>query len=52
MKPPITSTTQIWGIHAGQTGDAASLFLSKNCVTLGWHSIGDLSDLKHKLYHV
>jgi restriction system protein len=45
MKPSITSTTPIWGIHAGKTGDAASLFLSKNCVALGWHSMGDLSKL-------
>jgi restriction system protein len=40
-----TTTTPIWGIHAGKTGDAASLFLSKNCVALGWLSIGDLSKL-------
>lgn len=45
MKASITSTTPIWGIHAGKTGDAASLFLSKNCVALGWHSMGDLSKL-------
>ncbi len=42
MKLP---TTPIWGIHAGMTGDAASLFLSQNCVALGWHSMGDLSKL-------
>lgn len=52
MKPTITSTTPIWGIHAGKTGDAASLFLSKNRIALGWHSTGNLSDLKHKPYHV
>lgn len=45
MKPPITSTTPIWGIHAGKTGDAASLFLTKTCVALGWQSMGDLSKL-------
>lgn len=45
MKPSITSTTPIWGIHAGKTGDAAALFLSKNCVALGWQSMGDLSKL-------
>lgn len=49
---PASSTTAIWGIHAGKTRDAASLFLSKNCVALGWHSMGDLSDPKHKTYHV
>jgi restriction system protein len=45
MKTSIKSTATIWGIHAGQTGDAASLFLSHNCVALGWHSMGDLSKL-------
>jgi len=45
MKSSITSTTPIWGIHVGKTGDAASLFLSKNYVTLGRHSMGDLSKL-------
>jgi restriction system protein len=39
------STKPIWGIHAGKAGDAASLFLSKSCVALGWHSMGDLSKL-------
>ena len=43
MKSSISPTTPIWGIHAGKTGDAASLFLSKNCVAIGRHSIGDLS---------
>ena len=35
----------IWGIHAGKTGDADSLFLYKNRVALGWHEMGDLSDM-------
>jgi hypothetical protein len=57
MKPPTTPTTPttptpIWGIHAGKTGDAASLFLTKNCVALGWQAMGDLSNLKHKTCHV
>lgn len=38
-------TSIIWGIHAGKTGDAESLFLKKGCVALGWHSMGDLSKL-------
>lgn len=38
-------TSTIWGIHAGKTGDAASLFLKKNCVALGWQAIGDLKSL-------
>ena len=45
MKAKIDSTTAIWGIHAGKTGDAASLFLTKNCVALGWQAVGDLSKL-------
>jgi len=35
----------IWGIHAGKTGDADSLFLHKNRVALGWHEMGDLSGI-------
>ncbi len=38
-------TSAIWGIHAGKTGDATSLFLKHACVGLGWHSMGDLSKL-------
>lgn len=36
----------IWGIHAGKTGDAETLFLKKNCVGVGWVKMGDLSALK------
>lgn len=32
----------IWGIHAGKTGDADSLFLKKNVVALGWIEMGDI----------
>jgi len=35
--------TNIWGIHAGKTGDADDLFLKKNCVAVGWVKMGDLS---------
>lgn len=35
----------LWGIHAGQTGDADGLFLSKHVVALGWALVGDLSRL-------
>ncbi len=42
-----TSTdTTIWGIHAGKTGDANTLFLNKNCIAVGWPKMGDLSALK------
>jgi restriction system protein len=33
----------IWGIHAGKTGDAHSLFFQNNVVAIGWHAMGDLS---------
>jgi restriction system protein len=36
----------IWGIHAGKTGDADSLFLKHNFIALGWSKVGDLSKLK------
>lgn len=34
-----------WGIHAGKSGDADSLFMQKNCVAIGWSKLGDLSKL-------
>ena len=39
------SEVKIWGIHGGRTGDANTLFLTKNCVALGWEKMGDLSKL-------
>ncbi len=36
----------VWGIHAGRTGDADTLFQKKNVIALGWPSMGDLSQLK------
>lgn len=36
----------IWGIHAGRTGDAETLFFKKHVIALGWAEIGDLSLLK------
>ena len=35
-----------WGIHAGKTGDAETLFEKKNVVAIGWEKMGDLSRLK------
>jgi restriction system protein len=35
----------IWGIHAGKTGDADTLFLKKHLIGLGWTKVGDLSSL-------
>ena len=40
------TNTTIWGIHAGKTGEADSLFLKKDCIALGWTKMGDLSVLK------
>lgn len=36
----------VWGIHAGKTGDAYTLFLKKNVVAIGWDKIGDPSAIK------
>jgi len=36
----------LWGIHAGKTGDADTLFLKKNVIAIGWHHIGDLAKLQ------
>lgn len=35
--------TTVWGIHAGKTGDAESLFLNKNVIAIGWDKVDDLS---------
>lgn len=33
----------VWGIHAGRTGEAHTLFMEKSCIALGWPEMGDLS---------
>lgn len=38
--------TTIWGLHAGKTGDAHTLFLNHHCIALGWAKVDDLSKLK------
>lgn len=35
----------VWGIHAGRTGDADTLFLKKNVIALGWDKMGDLTQI-------
>lgn len=40
-----TKDKTIWGIHAGKTGDATTLFLKHSCVALGWDQMADLSQL-------
>lgn len=37
--------TTVWGIHAGRTGDADTLFLKQNCIAIGWEEMKDLSNL-------
>jgi restriction system protein len=39
----ITAEASLWGIHAGRTGDANTLFLQHGRVALGWTEIGDLA---------
>lgn len=41
-----TSSFTLWGIHAGATGDAETLFFQENQIALGWAATGDLSALK------
>jgi restriction system protein len=36
----------MWGMHAGKTGDADSLFLKRNYIAIGWRAAGDLSQIK------
>ena len=36
----------IWGIHAGEQGEADGLFKKNHVVALGWAKMGDLSKLK------
>ena len=35
--------TIMWGIHAGQYGEADQVFLKQNCVALGWELVGNLT---------
>lgn len=41
----MTTSSSLWGIHAGKTGDADNLFLTHNVIALGWVTVGDLSKL-------
>lgn len=36
----------VWGIHAGRTGDAYTLFMKKNVIAIGWEKLGDPSLIK------
>ncbi|MBS0198783.1 MAG: restriction endonuclease [Planctomycetes bacterium] len=35
----------LWGIHAGETGDADAQFKRSNCIAIGWEEMGDLGIL-------
>jgi restriction system protein len=39
------SDRTLWGIHAGKTGDADTLFLKKHFIAVGWAKMGDLAIL-------
>lgn len=41
----MNTQSTIWGIHAGRTGDAHSLFMKHNVVAIGWPAMGDLSKI-------
>lgn len=41
----MTNDPTLWGIHAGRTGEARTLFLDKGLVALGWHKMPDLTTL-------
>jgi len=38
----------IWGIHAGEEGEADSLFLKNKVIAIGWHHVGDLTKYKDR----
>lgn len=35
----------LWGIHAGNSGQADALFLKKHYIAIGWHEMGNLSHI-------
>lgn len=45
MTMTATKDITVWGIHAGRTGDADTLFLKKHVVAIGWEAMGDLAAL-------
>src|SRR5436190_1359200 len=40
-----SADASFWGIHAGRGGVADALFLTENCIALGWPRMGDMSSL-------
>lgn len=41
----MTASNNLWGIHAGKTGDANTLFLKKSRIAIGWVDMGNMADL-------
>ena len=41
----MTNDNTLWGIHAGKTGGADALFLTKNVIAIGWVPMGNLGEL-------
>jgi len=35
----------VWGIHAGNEGQASQLFIKKNVIAIGWHEMGNLAQI-------
>ena len=40
------SEKRLWGLHAGRHSEADSQFLQEKCVALGFHQMGDLTQIK------
>lgn len=36
----------VWGIHAGNEGQASSLFIKKSVIAIGWKEMGNLAEIK------
>ena len=41
----------VWGIHAGKTGDADTIFTKRKVIALGWPRVGDLTDQMRAIRH-
>jgi restriction system protein len=44
----MTTENTIWGIHAGKTGDAETLFFQKKVIALGWPDMGNLKQFSSR----
>jgi restriction system protein len=41
-----TDQPTVWGIHAGEAGQADDLFVEQGRIALGWHKVGDVAGLE------